>query len=455
MSIYNIMFTGGLIFAILFFILTVVLFFLYNIPQALGSVTGQTEKKALEAIRSGKNGGVSSRRRRKSQGRIVARDIKTSTSTGSLISGDTDVQKSGSGKVTKDTGRMKKGTGSIKKGSGNIKMTSGGLRQGSGNIKQESGGLMQGSGNIKQESGDLMQNFGNIKNTDNEAREAKEAAAAAAAEMAAKEEAAREQAVAEEKGDKKDNKTVIRINPKTGKRYELDEEDTEVLTYGDMQKESEAPTTFLGAKMPGDDEATDLLRDDISESDLYDDDLLSDEETSSAILEAGMAMDFDKEDTDLLTATAAVLEGEEVYDDAADNISEADTDLLLPDGTTAPKPVEEGERKRPPKSITDMLRKAMEEGKNIPDVELDEDDYDDEDEEYTYSASEEITSVLKAEAAAQEALTQEDVNGILDENLTSVLRAGMMPGAEEEMPMDDNRIEVIYAKTIVHTEETL
>ena len=143
------------------------------------------------------------------------------------------------------------------------------------------------------------------------------------------------------------------------------------------------------------------------------------------------------------------------YDDAADNISEADTDLLLPDGTTAPKPVEEGERKRPPKSITDMLRKAMEEGKNIPDVELDEDDYDDEDEEYTYSVSEEITSVLKAEAAAQEALTQEDVNGILDENLTSVLRAGMMPGAEEEMPMDDNRIEVIYAKTIVHTEETL
>ena len=427
MSIYNIMFTGGLIFAILFFILTVVLFFLYNIPQALGSVTGQTEKKALEAIRSGKNGGVSSRRRRKSQGRIVARDIKTSTSTGSLISGDTDVQKSGSGKVTKDTGRMKKGTGSIKKGSGNIKMTSGGLRQGSGNIKQESGGLMQGSGNIKQESGDLMQNSGNIKNTDNEAREAKEAAAAAAAEMAAKEEAAREQAVAEEKGDKKDNKTVIRINPKTGKRYELDEEDTEVLTYGDMQKDSEAPTTFLGAKMPGDDEATDLLRDDISESDLYDDDLLSDEETSSAILEAGMAMDFDKEDTD----------------------------LLLPDGTTAPKPVEEGERKRPPKSITDMLRKAMEEGKNIPDVELDEDDYDDEDEEYTYSVSEEITSVLKAEAAAQEALTQEDVNGILDENLTSVLRAGMMPGAEEEMPMDDNRIEVIYAKTIVHTEETL
>ena len=50
----------------------------------------------------------------------------------------------------------------------------------------------------------------------------------------------------------------------------------------------------------------------------------------------------------------------------------------------------------------------MEEGKNIPDVELDEDDYDDEDEEYTYSASEEITSVLKAEAAAQVAKTEAD-----------------------------------------------
>ena len=100
-----------------------------------------------------------------------------------------------------------------------------------------------------------------------------------------------------------------------------------------------------------------------------------------------------------------------------------------------------------------MLRKAMEEGKDIPDLDVDDDD--DEDEEYTYSESEEMTSALKAEAAAQEALTQEDVNGILDENLTSVLRAGMMPGAEEEAPTEDSRIDVLYTKTIVHTEETL
>ena len=436
MSVYNIMFVGGLVLAILFFILTLVLFFALRIPQALGSVTGQTERKALEEIRAGKSGDMS-RRKRKSQGRIVARDIKTSTATGTLVSGDTDIQK-GSGKVTKDTGRIKKGTGSIKKDTGNIKKDTGSIKRESGNIRG--------------------------KDTDMIAQEAKEAAAKAAAEMAAKEEAAKAQAAAEaqaaqetketkEPKAEKNDKTV-RINPKTGKRYELDAEDTEILTYGDIH-DAESPTTFLGAKMPGENEETDILREGVDEDDLYDDDLLSDEEASTAILAAGMAMDLDREETDLLTSQSVIIDGEEpeYNDDDEEEISEADTDVLLADGTSIPKPTEPGEKKRPPKSITDMLRKAMEEGKDIPD--LDTDDDDDEDEEYTYSVSEEITSVLRAEAAAQEALTQDDVNGILDENLTSVLRAGMMPGAEEEAPAEDSRIDVLYAKTIVHTEETL
>ena len=133
MSVYNIMFVGGLVLAILFFILTLVLFFALRIPQALGSVTGQTERKALDEIRSGKSGDMT-RRKRKSQGRIVARDIKTSTATGTLVSGDTDIQK-GSGKVTKDTGRIKKGTGSIKKDTGNIKKDTGSIKRESGNIR--------------------------------------------------------------------------------------------------------------------------------------------------------------------------------------------------------------------------------------------------------------------------------------------------------------------------------
>ncbi|MBO6166145.1 MAG: hypothetical protein J6O17_07260 [Eubacterium sp.] len=415
MGVYNIMFVGGLVLAILFFILTLILFFALRIPQAFGSVTGQTEKKALEQIRAGKTGDMT-RRKRKSQGRIVARDVKTSTSTGTLVSGNTDIQRSGSGKVTKDTGRIKKGTGSIKKDTGNIK-----------------------------------------KDTDMIAQEAKEAAAKAAAEMAAKEEAAKAQAAAEAveaketKTDKNDK--TVRINPKTGKRYELDAEDTEILTYGDLH-DAESPTTFLGAKMPGENEETDILREGVNDDDLYDDDLLTDEEASTAILAAGMAMDLDREETDLLTSQSVVIDGEEpVYNDNDEEISEADTDVLMADGTSIPKPTEPGEKKKPPKSITDMLRKAMEEGKDIPDLDVDDDD--DEDEEYTYSESEEMTSALKAEAAAQEALTQEDVNGILDENLTSVLRAGMMPGAEEEAPTEDSRIDVLYTKTIVHTEETL
>ena len=46
MGIYNIMFIGGLILALIFLVLTVVLFFALKIPQALGSVTGQTQRKA-------------------------------------------------------------------------------------------------------------------------------------------------------------------------------------------------------------------------------------------------------------------------------------------------------------------------------------------------------------------------------------------------------------------------
>ena len=406
MGIYNIMFIGGLILAILFLILTVVLFFALRIPQALGAVTGKTERKAIEAIRAGKAGEML-KRKRKTQGSIIARDVKSSTSTGTLSTGETDVQKKQNSLNDKNSGKM---TG---------------------------------------------KDTGNKRDTEAIAQEAKAAAAKAAAEMAAKEATIAQQKKADEaKNEKKDKKEKkVHINPKTGKRYELDSEETEVLTYRETHDDPEAPTTFLGAKMPGEDEATDILREGeaVDEQDLYDDDLLNEEE-STAILAAGMAMDLDKEETDILTSTSMVTEDGDYEEDNYD-ASEEETDVLTADGTVASKPAESGEKKKASIGITDMLRKAMEEGKKIPDIEGEDDD--DEDEEYTYSESEEITSVLKAEAAAKDALTQDDVHGILDENLTSVLRADMMPGAEEVAPKDDKRIDVMYSKTIVHTEESL
>ena len=91
----------------------------------------------------------------------------------------------------------------------------------------------------------------------------------------------------------------------------------------------------------------------------------------------------------------------------------------------------------------------MEEGKNIPDVE------EDEDEEYEEEDSESTTSVLTEETLDMGGLTQDDVHGTLDENLTSVLKADMMPDAEEEKPKMDMRIKILYDATIVHTDESL
>ena len=72
--IFNIMFYVGLVLFILFFIATIVIFFLLKIPKAFGVVTGQTQKKAIEEIRSG---GMrpSGRRSRTKESAILARDV--------------------------------------------------------------------------------------------------------------------------------------------------------------------------------------------------------------------------------------------------------------------------------------------------------------------------------------------------------------------------------------------
>jgi hypothetical protein len=51
--IFNVMFYGGLVLFILFLVASVVLFFKLDVLKAIGVVTGQTQKKAIEEIRSG------------------------------------------------------------------------------------------------------------------------------------------------------------------------------------------------------------------------------------------------------------------------------------------------------------------------------------------------------------------------------------------------------------------
>ena len=75
MGLYNVMFYGGLILAVIFLILSVVIFFVMHIQDALGVVTGNTQKKAIEEIRSGGTAGNKKRKGRGIIGNIQARDV--------------------------------------------------------------------------------------------------------------------------------------------------------------------------------------------------------------------------------------------------------------------------------------------------------------------------------------------------------------------------------------------
>ena len=79
MGIYNIMFWGGLILAGIFLIVSVIIFIKMRIPEAFGVVTGRTQKKAIEEIRSGGRT-VTTSKRKKIGSNILARDIKVSDS---------------------------------------------------------------------------------------------------------------------------------------------------------------------------------------------------------------------------------------------------------------------------------------------------------------------------------------------------------------------------------------
>ncbi len=460
MGIYNVMFIGGLILAILFLALTVVLFFVLDIPAAFGSVTGSTQKKALDDIRSGKTKDNGQHKRRKSQsGLIRARDVKASSSTGSLMTGFTDIQKKaeGSGSVKSESGSMKTAdtTSSRLKAS-----TNNADRDASSDLVRQAELAAQRARNaeIEADANDFTPEH--LTEQDIPRPDVKEQISEAETT-----------ALTEETVEQEDKKnTKIHINPKTGKRYELDSEDTEILTYSDMAgKDSEDDTTALGAKIPGEEEETDVLRAGVSDNDLYDEDLL-DSEDSTDLLTSGLQTDLDEvkpieqekvdmpeEDTDVLVSNHKPQEEPESYifsnkkatsDDETDRLQGEDLSDVEVAETETVEEVADRARPKPSFSITDMLRHAMEEGKNVPDSEEDDEDYDEDEED--------VTGVLTSDGIESGNLSQADVHGTLDENLTSVLKADMMPDAEEKKPtIADVRIKVLYDATIVHTDESL
>lgn len=460
MGIYNVMFIGGLILAILFLALTVVLFFVLDIPAAFGSVTGSTQKKALDDIRSGKTKDNGQHKRRKSQsGLIRARDVKASSSTGSLMTGFTDIQKKaeGSGSVKSESGSMKTAdtTSSRLKAS-----TNNADRDASSDLVRQAELAAQRARNaeIEADANDFTPEH--LTEQDIPRPDVKEQISEAETT-----------ALTEETVEQEDKKnTKIHINPKTGKRYELDSEDTEILTYSDMAgKDSEDDTTALGAKIPGEEEETDVLRAGVSDNDLYDEDLL-DSEDSTDLLTSGLQTDLDEvkpieqekvdmpeEDTDVLVSNHKPQEEPESYifsnkkatpEDETDRLQGEDlSDVEVAETETVEEAADRA-RPKPSFSITDMLRHAMEEGKNVPDSEEDDEDYDEDEED--------VTGVLTSDGIESGNLSQADVHGTLDENLTSVLKADMMPDAEEKKPtIADVRIKVLYDATIVHTDESL
>ena len=472
MGIYSIMFFGGLILAILFLALSVVLFFVLDIPTAFGSVTGSTQRKALEEIRSGKTKETKQQKKRKSQsGLIRARNVKASSSTGSLMTGFTDIQKKAEGRDSESM-KMKSGSGAMSRtdtaslsrseaATTTIKAsTAKADRDASSDLVRQAELAAQRARNaeIEADANDFTPEH--LTEQDIPRPDVKEQISEAETT-----------ALTEETVEQEDKKnTKIHINPKTGKRYELDSEDTEILTYSDMAgKDSEDDTTALGAKIPGEEEETDVLRAGVSDNDLYDEDLL-DSEDSTDLLTSGLQTDLDEvkpieqekvdmpeEDTDVLVSNHKPQEEPESYifsnkkatsEDETDRLQGED---LLDVEVAETETVEEAADRARPKpsfSITDMLRHAMEEGKNVPDSEEDDEDYDEDEED--------VTGVLTSDGIESGNLSQADVHGTLDENLTSVLKADMMPDAEEKKPtIADVRIKVLYDATIVHTDESL
>lgn len=88
MGMYNIMFYGGLILAIVFLLASVAIFFLMKIPKSFGIVTGKTAKKEIEEIRSGGQSSTTRSKRKPAGSSIIARNIDATTNSDTLSRSD-------------------------------------------------------------------------------------------------------------------------------------------------------------------------------------------------------------------------------------------------------------------------------------------------------------------------------------------------------------------------------
>ena len=256
MGIYGILFYGGLILAIIFLIATIVIFFVMHIPEALGVVTGSTQKKAIEEIRSGGLGTQRTRGRKGLAGAIQTRDV--------------------------DVTMAKNGTGTMK-GSGSMKNT--GPMKGSGSIPSDT---------FKREdkrSGDASQGL-----AEKAVRDAKEAIE----KQAEREREALEQEETEiltyndTKRDSSEDTTSILEN----------EQETDVLTADDLYGGS------------GDEDADDIDKDEVSEDYDYDNEAT---DVLKTVSEPAEETEPEEEVTDVLRTQSIVAPGaENEYDEELD-----------------------------------------------------------------------------------------------------------------------------------------
>ena len=334
MGIYNIMFYGGLILALVFLAASVAIFFLMKIPKAFGIVTGKTARKEIEEIRSGGQVATTKSKRKPVGSSIIARNIDATTGSDTLTRSD-----------------------KLGKGKGKSSML---LRRGRDTAKQSS------------ETGRMRaaEAMGAAASSEDIARRAAEDAKRETdrAEMAAKEKALKE----------------------------LEEEITDVLTYNDMMKK-DAP----------------------------------DSEDETAILES-------EQDTDVLSYDEDGNPVEHVVGD--DEETAVLANVKEPDPSIKSKVVED----EYDAEVTDVLK--------VTSARVDTDELEEEED------AADKTDVLIEDDNMSEGLTDSEIYGTYNPELTAVLRSEMAPGEDSLQKRGRVSLEgitVIYSETIVHTDESL
>ena len=343
MGIYNIMFYGGLILALVFLAASVEIFFLMKIPKAFGIVTGKTARKEIEEIRSGGKAVSTKSNRKPAVSSIMARNINA-TDTGSDTLAKSD--------------RLNKGKGT---------KSSTLLRRGKDTAKQMA--------DVTAAAKSSMSNVGSEDIARRAAEDAKRETDRA--EMEAKEKALKD--LEEEVTDILTyNEMMKKDSPSSEDETAVleSEQDTDILSYDEDGNPVELSQTVGDEEVVGDDEETAVLASKIKEPD---------ESVNSKVVES----EYDAEVTDVLKITPSRADADELEDieDAADK-----TDVLVEDTTLSG------------------------------------------------------------------GLTDSEIYGTYNPELTAVLRSDMAPGEDslqKHSRVSLEGITVIYSETVVHTDESL